>query len=56
MKTKTNLKAGGRTVNHNQTPVRDIRGLKGRTGVKAGRRCGQERRIFGLVTWSAGLP
>jgi hypothetical protein len=36
MKTKTNLKAGGLNRNHNQTLVRDSRGLKVKTGVKAG--------------------
>jgi hypothetical protein len=36
MKPKTNLKAGGRSINHNQTPVRDSRGLQVRTGIKAG--------------------
>ena len=36
MKTETNLKAGGLTKNHNETLVRDSRGLKVKTGVKAG--------------------
>ena len=39
MKLKTNLKAGGRRVNHNQTLVRDARktrGLKVKTNLKAG--------------------
>jgi len=36
MKTKTNLKAGGMMANHNETLVRDSRGLKVKTGVKAG--------------------
>ena len=36
MKTKTNLKAGGLGRNHNETLVRDSRGLKVKTGVKAG--------------------
>ena len=39
MKVKTNLKAGGFWINHNETLVRDIpkaRGLKVKTHLKAG--------------------
>ena len=39
MRIKTNLKAGGRRINHNETLVRVVRkskGLKVRTSVKAG--------------------
>jgi hypothetical protein len=39
MKTKTNIKAGGLAMNHNETIVRDVpqaRGLKVKTNVKAG--------------------
>ncbi len=39
MKVKTNLKAGGLAINHNETLVRDIpkaRGLKVKTHLKAG--------------------
>jgi hypothetical protein len=39
MKVKTNVKAGGRKFNHNETLVRDaakIRGVKIKTNVKAG--------------------
>ena len=39
MKTKTNLKAGGRRLNHNQTLVQDpgkSRGIKVKTNLKAG--------------------
>ena len=35
MKTKTNIKAGGISLNHNQTQVRAC-GLRIKTGVKAG--------------------
>ena len=41
MKIKTNLKAGGYRLNHNQTLVRDARkakGLKIKTNLKAGGR------------------
>ena len=39
MKTKTNIKAGGTTLNHNETLVREVakaRGLKVKSHVKAG--------------------
>ena len=39
MKTKTNIKTGGFSQNHNETLVRDVpqaRGLKVKTNVKAG--------------------
>ncbi len=38
MKTKTHVKSGGNTLNHNQTLLREAasRGLKVRTHVKAG--------------------
>jgi hypothetical protein len=39
MKVKTNVKAGGRRMNHNETLVRDaakVRGVKVKTNVKAG--------------------
>lgn len=40
MKIKTNVKAGGRNLNHNEMLVRDraMRGLKVKTHVKAGGR------------------
>lgn len=41
MKIRTNLKAGGRKLNHNQTLVRDTRKTKGvevKTNVRAGGR------------------
>jgi hypothetical protein len=37
MKTKTKVKAGGTTLNHNEALARDdVEGLKVRTGVEAG--------------------
>jgi hypothetical protein len=38
MKTRTNVKAGGKTYNHNETLVRDAKptGVKVRTTIKAG--------------------
>jgi hypothetical protein len=39
MRTKSNVKAGGRSINHNETMVRDnARSLKVRTNVRAGKR------------------
>jgi len=36
MKIRTKVKAGGRSINHNETLVRDSRGLRVKTNVKAG--------------------